>query len=68
MRVIRTPKSSRYRISVSREELRVEFDENFFDNSFIDDKGTTALDKNVASIVQEIRTALYYVGTEGIQH
>lgn len=68
MRVIRTPSPSHYRISASREELRIEFDDQFFNDAVIDEKGTTRLDYNIASIVQEVRTALYYVGTDGTKH
>lgn len=52
-----------YRLEAGREGLRVAFDEEFFDNQVIRKDGTTRLDIHVASLVQEIRTALYLIGT-----
>jgi len=68
-----THKSSRtrrttYRVAVDESGIRVEFDEYFWNDTVIDDKGTTALDFNIAQVLQEIQTALYYIGTTGTKH
>ena len=60
---------TRFQVTVNRAGVAVEFlDENFFDNTILDDKGTTSLDFNIAQLVQEVRAALYFVGTEGTKH
>lgn len=60
---------SAYRLSASREGVHIEFmDGNFFNNDIIDRKGTTALDINIAQVVQEVRSALYYIGTDSTAH
>lgn len=58
-------KRSVYRIVAGRDGLRVEFDENFFDNEILKTDGTSLLDVNIAALCQEIRTALYYIATDG---
>jgi hypothetical protein len=58
-----------YRIAADRSELRIHFDEHFFNDAIVNPKdGTTALDINIAQVVQEVRAALYFIGTDGIQH
>ena len=64
-----TKRRSQYRITVSRSEVHIEFlDEHFWNNTILDEKGTTSLDLNIASVVQEIRAALYFVGTDTTRH
>ena len=65
------PKQHRvtYRLTVSRAEVEIEFiDDHFWDNKVIDEKGTTTLDHNIASVLQELRAALYYLGTDFPRH
>lgn len=65
------PKGRRatYRVSVDRSGLQLEVDEDFWDDTVVDHKkGHTALDINIAQVIQEIRAALYYIGTEGTAH
>ena len=58
-----------YRLTVSRSEVEIEFiDEHFWDNKIIDEKGTTLLDHNIASVLQELRAALYFLGTDLTRH
>jgi hypothetical protein len=57
-----------YRITASVGGLRVKLDESFWSNEVIDAQGTTRLDEHLASLVQEIRQAVYYIGTTGPSH
>lgn len=58
-----------YRVSADLSGIHVEFlDGNFFDNTVVDKKGTTVLDYNIAQVTQEVRAALYYLGTDGTAH
>lgn len=59
---------ARYAIRADRSELHVRFDDHFFDNTILDAQGTTVLDRNIAAVIQEIRAALYYVGTDTTPH
>lgn len=64
-------KPTRYRVSANRDELHLELDDKtFWDNTIVITKdGTqTQLDINIASVLEEIRAALYYIGTEGTKH
>ena len=62
-------RKTRFQVEVSQSGVAIVFlDEKFFDNTIIDDKGTTSLDINIAQLVQEVRAALYFVGTEGTKH
>lgn len=64
-----TPPKTTYRIIASREGVEIELDENFWNNAVVRPQdGTTALDIYIATLVQEIRTALYFLGTEGTRH
>jgi hypothetical protein len=56
-------KSRPYQIAVGRDGLRGEFDETFFSNEIVKTDGTTQVDLNIASFVQELRTALYFFAT-----
>jgi hypothetical protein len=55
-----------YRIVAGHEGLQVELDENFFDNAIVRKDGTTQVDVNIATLCQEIRTALYYLATDNL--
>jgi hypothetical protein len=46
--------------------LQIELDENFFDNKIVRTDGTTQVDVNIATLCQEIRTALYYLATDNL--
>ena len=63
-------KATRYRVSAARDEVRLDIDEQtFWDNTVVVAKdGTTQLDVNIAAVVEEIRAALYYIGTDGPKH
>jgi len=56
-------------VQADRDGLRLSVDENFWNDRIVRPQdGTTQLDLNIASVVQEIRTALYYVATDGTKH
>lgn len=59
-------KRTAYRIVAGRDGIHVEFDNNFFDNTAVAPDGTSQLDVNIVTLVQEIRTALYYIATEDL--
>ena len=63
------PDVTSYRVQADRDGLRLSVDENFWNDRIVRPQdGTTQLDLNIASVVQEIRTALYYVATDGTKH
>jgi hypothetical protein len=63
------PKPTRFSIAIARDEMRLNIDEHFWDDTIVSEKdGTTQLDFNIATVLQEIRAALYYVATDGTKH
>lgn len=57
-----------YRLAADRSGLQLSLDENFWNDTVVRCDGTTALDNNIETIIQEIRAALYVVGTNGTNH
>lgn len=58
-----------YHLLVDHNGVTLALNETFWDDTITDaTTGTTALDRNVAQVVQEIRAALYFVATEGPRH
>lgn len=63
------PQRPAFRISADYEGLNLSLDSEFWNDTIVNPQdGTTALDHNIATVIQEIRAALYYVGTTGRPH
>lgn len=54
-----------YEIRVNRNELVVELQPQFWNESITNQHGQTRLDLNIQSLVKEIQNALYWVSVDG---
>ena len=63
------PILSQYRVSASREGFVVEIRPGFWDETVVRQDGTTALDLHLTGLVQELRSAAYYLASrDRLQH
>lgn len=67
--ILRTPGRWPFRLQGNTEDIAIAIGPEFWDTTVIDDRGTTTLDLNLAALVQELRTAVYYISTQDLtQH